>query len=78
MSVAVSEALLLPMVTLTPAPTATLVPLVFVSGAGVLTEAEVGFVVGIPSMGLVSVPGGQVVGGRHGGGHSRGEPGGVG
>lgn len=79
MSVAVSEvSLLLPMVVLMLTPTATLISLVFVPGAGVLTEPEVGFVVGIPSVGLVSIPGGQVEGGRHGGGQSRGGPGGVG
>lgn len=79
MSVAVSEVfLLLPMVVPMPTPTATLVPLVCVPGAGVLTELGVGFVVGIPSVGFVSVPGGQVEGGRHGGGQSRDEPGGVG
>ncbi len=39
-----------------------------------LTELGVGFVVGIPSVGFVSVPGGQVEGGRHGGGQSRDEP----
>ncbi len=50
MSVAVSEVfLLLPMIVPMPTPTATLVPLVFVPGVGVLTEPEVDFVVGIPS-----------------------------